>query len=120
METPNLTEATLKEQLERAQARAIFADATEPRACTAYYDRTSSNIVIELKDGATFTVPHQLLQGLAGADSQDLAAITLTPSGGALHWETLDVHLRVPSILQGIYGTKTWMEKIRQPQIIQN
>ena len=111
---PNLTEDQLKEELDRAQARAMLADATEPRAQNAHYDRTTGNIIIELKDGSTFTVPHHLLQGLADSDPTDIAAIELTPSGNALHWETLDIHLRVPSILQGIYGTKVWMEKLRQ------
>jgi Protein of unknown function (DUF2442) len=114
MEKPNLTEESLQSQLEIAQARAMLADATEPRARNAHYDRASGNIIINLKDGSTFTVPHELLQGLAGADLQDLAAIVLTPSGGAIHWENLDVHLRIPSILQGIYGTKAWMEQLRQ------
>lgn len=114
METPNLTEENLKDQLDRAQARAMLADATEPRARNAYYDRAKGTIIIELKDGSTFTVPHHLLQGLADADPNDIAAIVLTPSGNALHWDTLDIHLRVPSILQGIYGTKAWMEQLKQ------
>ena len=122
MEHPNLTEENLKEQLDdlrsvvdhRAQTRAMLADATEPRARNAYYDRTTHTIIIELKDGSTFTVPHHLLQGLADADAKDVAAIEITPSGNALHWETLDIHLRVPSILQGIYGTKAWMEELKQ------
>ena len=114
MEKPNLTEENLKEQLDRAQARAMLADATEPRAQNAYYDPTTRTITIELKDGSTFTVPHHLLQGLADADPKDIAAIELTPSGNALHWETLDIHLRVPSILQGIYGTKAWMKQLKQ------
>jgi Protein of unknown function (DUF2442) len=114
MDNPNLTEVSLKKQLERAQARAMLADVTEPRAQAAHYDRTSGNIIIELKDGSTFTVPHQQLQGLSGADPDDIAAIALTASGNALHWDSLDIHLRVPSILQGIYGTKAWMEQLRQ------
>jgi Protein of unknown function (DUF2442) len=114
MENLHLTEAALKLPLEAAQARAALADGTEPRARSAHYDPRSGNVIIHLKDGSSFTVPHQLLQGLAGAEAQDLAAIEITPSGGGIHWETLDVHLRVPSLLQGVYGTKNWMEKLRQ------
>jgi hypothetical protein len=44
----------------------------------------------------------------------DIAVIELTASGNALHGDTLDIHLRVPSILQSIYGTKAWMEKLKQ------
>jgi Protein of unknown function (DUF2442) len=91
MENFELTETALAEHLDRA----ILSDATEPRAISARYDRTSGQIVIHLKDGSTFMFPHELGQGLAGADPDDLAAIEVTPSGNGLHWETLDVDLRV-------------------------
>ncbi|MEG4856926.1 MAG: DUF2442 domain-containing protein [Microcoleus sp.] len=118
MENLEFTEAALKEQLDRAEAAAILANATEPRARWAYYDRTSGNIVIHLKDGSTFMFPHHLGQGLANASADDLAAVEVTPSGIGLHWETLDVDLTVPSLLRGIYGTKTWMEQLHQQQIV--
>lgn len=104
----------LEAQLDRAHDRAIIADATEPRAVSAHYDRTSGQVVIHLKDGSTFMFPHELGQGLAGASENDLSNIELTPAGLGLHWEALDVDLTVPSLLQGIYGTKAWMEQLRQ------
>jgi hypothetical protein len=118
MEKLEFTEAALKEQLDRAEVAAILANATEPRARWACYDRTSGNIVIHLKDGSTFMFPHYLGQGLANATPDDLAAVEVTPSGIGLHWETLDVDLTVPSLLRGIYGTKTWMEQLHQQQIV--
>lgn len=117
MEKLEFTEAALKEQLDRAEVVAILANATEPRARSAYYDRTSGNIVIHLKDGSTFMFPDHLGQGLANATPDDLAAVEVTPFGIGLHWETLDVDLTVPSLLRGIYGTKTWMEQLHQQQI---
>jgi hypothetical protein len=113
MENPNLTEEALKDQLDRARDRAILSDATEPRALSAHYDRTSHQVVIHLKDGSTFMFPHELGQGLAGASPDDLAAVEVTLSGIGLHWEALDVDLTVPSLLKGIYGTKAWMEQLK-------
>lgn len=57
---------------------------------------------------------HELGQGSFGASEDDLTNIEITPSGIGLHWETLDVDLTVSSLLQGIYGTKVWMEQLRQ------
>ena len=114
MEKLELTEEALKEQLDQAKCADDLADATEPRAVAAYYDRDSGKIVIHLKDGATFMFPYELGQGLAGANPDALAEVEVTPSGIGLHWETLDVDLTVPSILRGIYGTKAWMAELRQ------
>ncbi|MBW4442572.1 MAG: DUF2442 domain-containing protein [Plectolyngbya sp. WJT66-NPBG17] len=108
--------AALEAQLDRARDRAILADATEPRAVSAHYDRASGQIVIHLKDGSTFMFPHELGQGLSNASEEDLANIEITPSGIGLHWEALDVDLTVPSLLQGIYGTKAWMKQLRHKQ----
>lgn len=116
MENRRLTEETLKDQLDRAKDRAMLSDTTEPRAVSAHYDRTSSQIVIHLKDGSTFMFPYELGQGLAGASADDLAAIEVTSFGIGLHWEALDVDLTVSSLLRGIYGTKAWMKNLRQRQ----
>ncbi|NJP12204.1 MAG: DUF2442 domain-containing protein [Leptolyngbyaceae cyanobacterium RU_5_1] len=118
MENFELTEIALQAQLDQASDRAILSDATEPRAISAHYDPASRQIVIHLKDGATFMFPHALGQGLAGASPDDLAAVEVTPSGIGLHWEALNVDLTVPSLLQGIYGTKAWMEQLRQRQTV--
>lgn len=103
---------TLDEQLDRAETAAKLADAIEPRAKSATYDPSSQMIVIHLQDGSIFMFPHHLGQGLAGASPQDLAAVEVTPYGTGLHWEALDVDFQVKSLLNGIYGTKAWMEQL--------
>lgn len=116
MEKPDRSNATLEAQLDQANETAMLADATEPRALSASYDRTSGKIVINLKDGSIFMFPHELGQGLVGANPDELATVEVTLSGIGLHWETLDVDLTVPSLLRGIYGTKAWMEKLKYKQ----
>jgi Protein of unknown function (DUF2442) len=116
MEKPDRSNATLEAQLDQANEAAMLADATEPRAIAASYDRASGKITINLKDGSTFMFPHELGQGLVGANPDELAAVEVTPSGIGLHWEKLDVDLTVPSLLRGVYGTKVWMEKLKHKQ----
>lgn len=60
MEKPDQSEATLEAQLDQANEAAMLADATEPRAISASYDRASGKIMINLKDGSTFMFPHEL------------------------------------------------------------
>jgi len=49
MKNRRLTKDTLKDQLDQARDRAILADATEPRAVSAHYDRASSQMMIHFK-----------------------------------------------------------------------
>ncbi len=88
-----------------------MAEASEPRAKSAYYDRNCDRIVVELKNGATFLFPPQLVEGLTEASAENLAQVEITPSGEGLHWETLDVDLSIPYLMVGIFGTRLWMEK---------
>ncbi|MBW4681745.1 MAG: DUF2442 domain-containing protein [Microcoleus vaginatus WJT46-NPBG5] len=111
MDNLNLTEATLKTEIAQARAAAVSADASEPRAQSAYYDANSERIVIELQNGASFLFPPALVQGLAGASIEDLTP-EVTPSGEGLHWEKLDVDLSIPALMVGIFGTKAWMAEL--------
>ncbi len=37
------------------------------------------------------------------------ARVEFAPSGLGLHWPTLDADVYVPSLMQGVFGTKRWM-----------
>jgi hypothetical protein len=109
MANSGLDEATLKAAIAKAREAAAVANAVEPRAESAYYDKSSDRIVINLKSGATFSFPPDLAQGLAGAFPDDLAEVEVTPSGDGLHWEKLDADFSVPALLAGAFGTAAWM-----------
>lgn len=81
----------------------------QPHAVSARYDRAASRIVVTLSNGLDLGVPVRLAQGLAGAKGSDLAVIEITPTGLGLHWPGLDADLYLPSLLQGLFGTRRWM-----------
>lgn len=116
MANANLDEAALKAAIAKAREAAAIANAIEPRAESAYYDSSSDRIVINLKSGAIFSFPPEIAQGLAGASSEDLAEVEITPSGDGLHWEKLDADFSVPALLAGAFGTKAWMDQIKLKQ----
>lgn len=97
------------EEIEAARERGRIADATEPRAKSARYDKKTGLIVIELKNGGTFTVPASLLQGLETASDAERSGLEVWGDGYALSWEDLDVDFTVPGILAGRFGTEAYM-----------
>ncbi len=107
-----IDEAELDRQHAEAVKRGKERIATEPQASTVNYDRASDRLVIELKNGTTFIVPCELVQGLRGAAPDDIAAVELTPRGAALHWGKLDVDISLAGLLAGVFGTKAWMTEL--------
>lgn len=106
------TDEDLQRQLAEADARTAAADASEPRARTARYDKRSGRVVIELTNGCAFAFPAVLGQGLTGATAEQLAAVEVMPGGFGLRWEELDADLAVPSLVAGIFGSKRWMAEL--------
>ncbi|MEO1068921.1 MAG: DUF2442 domain-containing protein [Cyanobacteria bacterium J06638_6] len=100
--------------LQRAREAAIQTIRTEPRAIDASYDRSTHVIVVRLNNGAVFSFPPDIAQGLTHASPEDLAAVEITPSGTGLHWEKLDADFTVSGLLNGIFGTRDWMTKLQE------
>lgn len=116
MVNPAVNAETLKQKIEKAREAAAIANLTEPRASSAYYDRDTNRIVIQLKSGAIYSFPTDITQGLTSASPEDLADVEVTPSGDGLHWEKLDADFSVLGLLSGIFGTKAWMERLQEKQ----
>jgi hypothetical protein len=114
MAARRLSDEKVLAQLPAARSRARVARAREPRAKRALYDQARRLIIVELTNGAIFGFPPRLAQGLRGAAAEALAQVTVSPSGEALHWDTLDADLRVPALLQGMFGTRAWMRQLAQ------
>lgn len=80
-----------------------------PRATSARYDRRIGRILVELDTGYAIAFSPRQAQGLEDAKPSCLDEIEVSPSGLGLHFPKLDADLYVPSILQGIFGSKNWM-----------
>src|SRR2546427_6275224 len=104
----------LKAQFAKATQDGEKAMRAEPQARSVHYDRSSNRIIIDLKNGATFIVPCELLQGLSDASPDDIAEVELGPRGAALHWEKLDVDFSIEGLMSGRFGSKSWMLRSNQ------
>jgi hypothetical protein len=101
-------------EYERAVRRARRKDLTEPRARAAHYDSRSGQVVVELSNSAKFMFPSDLAQGIAGASSNDLSRIEISPSGEGLRWPALDADFSLPELMRGVFGTKSWMQRLKR------
>ena len=71
-----------------------------------------NRIVIDLDNGAEFSFPPILAQGLSHASEADLKQIQISPLGTGLHWPKLDVDLTVEGLLAGVFGGHFWMRDL--------
>jgi len=101
-------------EIEAALERGRAADAAEPRAVGAHYDRAAARVVVELANGTQFAFPALMGEGLRGATPAQLAAVEVLAGGRALRWNALDVDLGVAPLVAGIFGTRAWMDELRR------
>jgi len=101
-----ITEQALK-QAEKRMASLREAG----HAVSARYDRRRSRVVVALNTGVELAFPTRLAEGLAGASHDNLAEIEISAAGLGLHWPLLDADLYVPALLQGVFGSKSWMAR---------
>ncbi len=73
------------------------------------YDDKTGRIVVDFENGATFMVPARALEGLANASEDELAEVELLGETG-LHWETLDVDYTITGLMNGIFGSRSFMD----------
>lgn len=96
-------------EIEAADARGRAYRETHPHAVSARYDRMADRVIVELTSGATFAFPPRLVQGLADATPDEIAAVEVIGAGEGLHWEPLDLDYTVPGLVNGVFGTAKWM-----------
>jgi Protein of unknown function (DUF2442) len=92
-----------------ATRRGAARRATEPFAVAARFDRRRDRIIVSLNTGLELAFPPRIAQGLERARPGDLTDIEISPSGFGIHFPKLDAHLHLPGMLQGVFGSKSWM-----------
>ena len=97
------------DEFSAAKRRASGRLASTAVAVAARYDRRRDRVVISLNTGVELAFPPGIAQGLQVATPSDLSDIELSPSGFGVHFPKLDAHLYLPALMQGIFGSKTWI-----------
>jgi len=106
----------INEELRRGFDKALRRGKVErqayPHAVAARFDAASRHIVVKLDNGALFSFPPGLAQGLAAGTDDALAEIELTPSGSGLLWPKLGAALSIEGLLLGVFRSKVWMREL--------
>ena len=96
-------------QIDAALERGRIANASEPRAAGARYDKRRGKVTIDLTNGCTFAFPRRIAQGIETATADQLSKIEIIGHGYGLRWETLNVDLSIPGLMAGRFGTSAYM-----------
>jgi hypothetical protein len=99
------------QQFERQQGGSNAIRGPQPRLISAHYDREADRICMKLSNGLDLGVPIYLVEGLTGAQSEELAELSITASGLGLHWARLHADLDLPTLLTQIMRSRRWMAR---------
>lgn len=111
--TKSISDEPTDAEIRRSQRATLERDRTQPRAAQAFYVADDNKVGILLRNGLEIRIPAQMIQGLQNATPTQIANITLTASGNALHWEDFDTQMSVEGLVAGIFGTEAWMRQIQ-------
>jgi hypothetical protein len=102
--TRRLTDAEILAQIPAARARAARARHAGLRTLAAAYDAGSRRLMLELSNGFLLGVPVAALPDLADATPAQLAAVTVSPEGAAIHFDALDADYSVAGLVISTLG----------------
>jgi hypothetical protein len=109
-----MREEESNQQFEEATKRGRETLDGSPKAKTISYNAKSRRIVIELESGVSAIVPIRLIEILQNATSEQIGDVEIAVGGLYLRWKSLDEDLFVPNLLQGIFGTRRWMNNLKE------
>ncbi len=109
MVTNKVTDAELAQAKQRWEAER----AERPIPASVRFDTASERIILDFTNGASFIFPARALQGLEEATVAELAEVGLLGETG-LHWESLDADYTISGLMNGVFGTRSFMEAQRR------
>jgi len=83
-----------------------------PQAVEASYDDAADEVVVRFENGVRMAFPRRLLQGLEAASPDQLREIAIAGPGTGLYWPKLDLGHSIRGLVDGVFGTRTWMQQL--------
>lgn len=96
-------------EFERANRRGQDRRTRGPVATEAHFDVQRGRVVVALSSGLEVSFEPHLAEGLSQATPQALAEIEISPSGFGLHFPQLDADLYLPTLIEGMLGSRRWI-----------
>ncbi|MFP5503012.1 MAG: hypothetical protein ACLGIN_11020 [Candidatus Sericytochromatia bacterium] len=88
---------------------------TEVRAKAVEIDARMRTLTLTMahQPDAQVVIPLQAITELAAANDEELAAVTLWPSGAVIECEPLDVHLSVEALAFAAIAGPAWLDRVK-------
>jgi len=99
-----LAAAEINAQIPTARARDAAERRAGLRASKAWYDPSENRVMLLLTNGVLAGIPVGKIKYLARVKPAELQAVTLTPGGYGVCWDSLDVDLSVPDLILDTFG----------------
>ena len=99
-----LSEAEILAQIPAARTRSAEAVRSGLRARSARYSLAHETLFLTLTNGTVIGMRAAGIPALRQATGRQRAAVEVTPTGTALHWEALDVDLSVSALIREALG----------------
>jgi hypothetical protein len=112
MSTRSWIRTELRRSFDKANRSGRAAAMAEPRAVEAKYVVASRYLRIRLANGASLSMPINIIPELRAATRAQLSNIEILPGGDALHWEALDFTVSVPGLVASLFSPSVWMSEL--------
>jgi Protein of unknown function (DUF2442) len=100
------TDAEIDAAIARGRLHAL------PRVVEARYDAADDEVRIRFENGVRIAFPRRLLEGLEAASNDQLQDIVISGPGTGLYWPQLDYGHYVRGLVDGVFGTRRWMQQL--------
>jgi hypothetical protein len=101
---------TMDKAIDAALARGEEMLNTQQRARSVRYDQEADRVIVDLVNDCTFMFPPRYVQGLQSATVEDLSDLMILRAGFVISWERADVQISIQGLMDGIFGTKKFMQ----------
>jgi hypothetical protein len=112
MSTRSWIRTELRRNFDKANRQGRATAMAEPRAVEAKYVVASRHLRIRLTNGASLSMPVNVIPELREATRAQLSKIEILPGGDALHWEAMDFTVSVPGLVASLFSPSVWMSEL--------
>lgn len=98
-------------ELNTASRRMYDMQKNVPHAVAATYAPRIQRLLVTLSDGLEIALDPAKVQTLENARPADLKKIEINAAGYEIFFPALDDGIWLPGVLQGLMGTRRWMEQ---------
>ena len=97
------------DEFKTANARGQNRRRSFSSAVSACYDARRDRVVVTLQSGLEVGFAAHRAEELANASPAQLRRVDISPSGLGIHFPDADADIYLPSLMEGLLGSRRWM-----------